>query len=340
MKVGLTLGKFAPLHKGHQYLIETALAEVDHLIVLVYHAPDVTTVPLPVRAGWIRMLYPQVEVLEAWNGPMEVGETPEIQQQHETYVRAVLGSRTVTHFYASEFYGAHMSRALGAIHRRVDPARHTVPISGTAIRHDLFAHRHLLDPQVYRDLITRVVFLGAPSTGKSTLAERLAAQHQTVWMPEYGRDYWLEHQVNRRLTPEQLTEIAEGHLAREEALLQQANRYLFVDTDATTTFMFALDYHGSATPRLAELADATRTRYDLFFLCEDDIPYEDTWERSGAIYRRVFQEQTRADLLRRHIPFLSLFGTVDERLTRVKQVLHGFDRFQSVANHLWHLRTC
>ena len=52
-KTGLTLGKFAPLHKGHQYLIETALGEVDELMVLIYES-SVTTVPLSVRAGWLR----------------------------------------------------------------------------------------------------------------------------------------------------------------------------------------------------------------------------------------------------------------------------------------------
>ena len=35
-KVGFTIGKFAPLHKGHQYLIETALKEMDKMIVVVY----------------------------------------------------------------------------------------------------------------------------------------------------------------------------------------------------------------------------------------------------------------------------------------------------------------
>ncbi|WP_144530121.1 adenylyltransferase/cytidyltransferase family protein, partial [Peribacillus simplex] len=35
-KLGLTLGKFAPLHKGHQFMIETALQEVDELIVVIY----------------------------------------------------------------------------------------------------------------------------------------------------------------------------------------------------------------------------------------------------------------------------------------------------------------
>ena len=31
MKIGFTIGKFAPLHKGHQYLIEKGIAKyVDH----------------------------------------------------------------------------------------------------------------------------------------------------------------------------------------------------------------------------------------------------------------------------------------------------------------------
>ena len=49
-KTGLTLGKFAPLHKGHQYLIETALAEMDEVVVMIY-ATEVTDIPLNVRAA-------------------------------------------------------------------------------------------------------------------------------------------------------------------------------------------------------------------------------------------------------------------------------------------------
>ncbi len=41
---GLTLGKFAPLHKGHQLVIETALAEMDEVISIIYDAPKTTSV--------------------------------------------------------------------------------------------------------------------------------------------------------------------------------------------------------------------------------------------------------------------------------------------------------
>ena len=59
-ETGLFLGKFAPLHKGHQYVIETALKEVEDLVVVIYGSPEVTDTPLNVRADWIRKLYPKV----------------------------------------------------------------------------------------------------------------------------------------------------------------------------------------------------------------------------------------------------------------------------------------
>lgn len=336
MKTGLTLGKYAHLHRGHQLVLETAFSVVDRMIVLIYDAPETISCPLPVRAGWIRKLYPQVEVFEAWDGPMEVGDAPAIMRMHEDYLRKVLQGRRVTHFFSSEFYGEHVSRALEAMDCRTDPDRVRVPVSATAIREDPYAYRRFLSPTVYRDLILKAVFLGAPSTGKSTLAERLAKKYQTAWMPEYGREYWEKHQQDRRLSLDQLLEIAEAHLVRENERVMESNRFLFTDTDATTTFMFSLHYHGNAHPRLAELAAETRNRYDLFFLCEDDIPYDNTWDRSGEVRRAVFQKQTRADLLCRRIPFLSLKGSLEQRLQTVSAILRRCAPWDSVADHLHH----
>jgi NadR type nicotinamide-nucleotide adenylyltransferase len=323
----LTLGKYAPLHRGHQLVIETALAETDEVVVLIYDAPETTGVPLAVRAGWIRGLYPGVRVVEAWDGPAEVGYTPGIMRTHERYVIETLGIRGITHFYSSEPYGEHMSRALGAVDRRVDEARRAVPVSARDIRRDPFAHREYVDPLVYRDLVVNVVFLGAPSTGKTTLAARLAELYGTEWMPEYGREYWERHQVGRRLTPEQLVEIAEGHLAREDDVLTRANRYLFTDTNAVTTETFARSYHGTVPGRLAELADRAARRYDLTFVCGTDIPYADTWDRSGAADRAAFQRQVLQDLARHRVPYILLHGSLDERVAQVRADLEGFTKY-------------
>ncbi len=331
---GLTLGKFAPLHRGHQQLIETALAETDRVMVMVYDCPDITHVPLNVRSQWIRELYPRVEVIEAWDGPLEIGDTPQIKKMHEDYILKRLAGRQVTHFYSSEFYGDHVSAALGAVNRSIDPGRTEWPVSGTLVRDDPFPYRQFIHPRVYRDLVTHVVFLGAPSTGKTTIAQRLAEEFNTVWMPEYGREYWETHHVDRRLTLEQLAEIAEGHWEREEIQLSLANRYLFTDTNAWTTYIFSLYYHGCAHEKLTSYAVKASTRYDLVFLCDSDIPYDDTWDRSGEGNRWEFQRRIVSDLAWRKIPYFVLRGSVDQRVASVKQILSRYHKYGNVLELL------
>jgi NadR type nicotinamide-nucleotide adenylyltransferase len=327
---GLTLGKFAPLHKGHQLVIETALDEMDVVTVIIYDAPETTVVPLNIRSQWLRALYPQINVIEAWDGPTEVGDTDEIKRQHENYILNKLNISGITHFYSSEFYGEHMSEALGAVNRQVNPSRKTVPISGMKIRENPFACREYIHPVVYRDLITHVVFLGAPSTGKTTIAERMAQEYDTVWMPEYGREYWEEHQVKRRLSLKQLVDIAEGHLEREDHLLYQANQYLFTDTNALTTFVFSMYYHDRVAPRLATIAELAPSRYDLVFLCDTDIPYDDTWDRSGDVNRKTFQKQIIGDLLARKMPYFVLHGDLEARVAKVKALLSKFQKYKTL----------
>jgi len=321
MRTGLTLGKFAPLHRGHQYLIERALEQCDHLIVLIYAAEEVTAVPLPVRAGWIRELYPQVEVIEAWDGPTEVGESPEITQRHDAYILEKMAGRCISVFFSSEFYGGHVSRALGAVDCRVDQGWENVAISATLIRSDPFAHREFLESCVYRDLLTWVVFLGAPSTGKTTLCQALAERLETAWVPEFGRTYWEAHQVERRLTPGQLLEIATGHRLLEEQSVMHARSALLIDTNATTTRLFCQDYHGTTTPELDALAAATCERYDVVFLCDDDIPYDNTSDRSGEMKRGEFQSRIREDLVARKIPFTTLSGDLEQRIATAIRIL-------------------
>lgn len=134
--------------------------------------------------------------------------------------------------------------------------------------------------------------------------------------------------------PEQLVEVAREHIQREDEYMRDANRYLFVDTDATTTRMFSLYYHGQVHPELDQLADHTRNRYNLFFLCDDDIPYQETWDRSGLANRTLFQKQIKADLIQRRIPYITLQGSPEARIRKVKAVLDGFDRYRSIGDCL------
>jgi HTH-type transcriptional regulator, transcriptional repressor of NAD biosynthesis genes len=323
---GLILGKFAPLHKGHQYLIDTAITLADRVVVAIYDCPETTSVPLTVRAAWVRELFPAVEVIETAGIPVRAGGEPQPGNRRDIAVAAMAG-RKITHFFSGQADDDQVSLALGAENCLIDEARSLFPISALQIRANLYEHRSFLNPRVYRDLITNVVFLGAPSTGKSTLAESLARKFGTVWMREYGREYWETHQISPQPWLKQLVRIAEGHLEREDLAVCQANKYLFIDTNAITTYMFSLYYHNEAHPRLAKLAEEAASRYDVVFLCDDDIPYEDTQVNQGAANRKVFQEMIVKDLKQRGIPFTRLSGSLLQREATVCDVLAGYRKY-------------
>ena len=159
--------------------------------------------------------------------------------------------------------------------------------------------------------------------------EALAAHQATVGVPEYGRVYWAEHQQNRRLQIEELDTIALTHQQWEYELAHEAQDVVFVDTNALTTRLFCIDYHGKSTSTIEALAHANVSRYDLFFMCQDDIPYDDTWDRSGPQKREVLQQQIRADLARRKIPYHDIRGSVAERERAVMDIIAQYRQEQN-----------
>jgi nicotinamide riboside kinase len=173
-----------------------------------------------------------------------------------------------------------------------------------------------------RNEVQRVVFVGAESTGKSTLSEYLARAYGTVAVPEIGRFIWEEKQG--RLGPDDYVEIAVRHRAAEDAAMAQARRWLFVDTNALTTLLLGIEFHQVGDPPPAELlrcADECRTRYAYTFVCADDIPYEEQDVRENEAWRGRIQQLVLQDLDARRIPFTVLRGSVEERARQVRRVL-------------------
>lgn len=149
-KIGFTIGKFAPLHKGHQYLIETAMREMDEFIIIIYET-DKISIPIEQRAKWIKDLYPEVKIIYAYNPPKRHGldkESVEIQME---YLLQYIKPYRVTHFYSSEQYGEKVAKYMKIIDRRVDSQRIKFPISATHIRSELEKYKENLPENVYKD---------------------------------------------------------------------------------------------------------------------------------------------------------------------------------------------
>ncbi len=152
MKIGLTIGKFAPLHKGHQYLIEKGIKEMDKFYVAIYET-DVTNVPLEKRANWIKEIYPEVNVIYAKNPPTQYGLDEKSVKIQTDYLKKLVEGIGVTHFYNSEPYGKFVARDLKLEEVQVDRKREKYPISATIIRNNLKENEKYIDKIVYKDVI-------------------------------------------------------------------------------------------------------------------------------------------------------------------------------------------
>lgn len=150
-KIGFTIGKFAPLHKGHQYLIETALKQMDEFYVVIYDT-DVIDIPIEKRAKWIKILYPTVKILYAYNSPKEYGLDKKSIQIQMTYLKEIIGDIPFTHFYSSEEYGKYVAKNLKITEVQVDKKRLQYPIGGTQIRNDFEKQKNFLEEIVYEDM--------------------------------------------------------------------------------------------------------------------------------------------------------------------------------------------
>ncbi len=164
----------------------------------------------------------------------------------------------------------------------------------------------------------RVAILGAESTGKSTLAEALAARFGTLWVPEYLREFV---DVHGRVPHEQdQYGIALEQRAREDAAAAQAMRLLVCDTTPLMTAVYSQQYWGRVDAQLAALAASHDYAFTL--VCAPDLPWvPDGLMRDSDEVRQAEHRLVIDALEKRHIPFTLLRGGLEDRLRQAEAVL-------------------
>jgi NadR type nicotinamide-nucleotide adenylyltransferase len=177
--------------------------------------------------------------------------------------------------------------------------------------------RYIL-PEAKVGLCRRICLNGAGSTGKTTLARRLAEHYDTDWVREYGRDYTVEKvaagTAGTWSTPD-LVHIAYMQQVLEDEATRLAGPLLFCDTDALATQLWHERYLGNLDPEIQALVDGHR--YDLYVLCGDEIPLEDDGVRDTDELRDWMQKRFREALDERPEPWIEVRGTVEERVELV-----------------------
>jgi len=166
----------------------------------------------------------------------------------------------------------------------------------------------------------RVAILGTASSGKSTLAAALAARYRSVWVPEYLREFV----DTRRRVPlaEDQFHIASTQVAREEAALAGAGKYLFCDTTPLMTAIYSRHYFHGVDAQLAALV--ARHRYDVTLVCAPDIPWvADGLQRESEDVSRIVNRMLFEELQARAIPYVLVSGDAAARLSQVEQLLQN-----------------
>ena len=179
-----------------------------------------------------------------------------------------------------------------------------------------------MSPSRHPDLIPaktpvrRVCLLGGESSGKTNLARALAAHLGTTWVPEYGRERWLE--IGGTFSVDELLHVGRQQVAREHAAQAHARSWLVCDTTALTTLVYSLLDHGCAAPELQTLA---RRPYDAVLVCTPDFDFVQDGARRDAAWRRAQHEKTLQLLQEYRQPYELLTGSESQRLRQAVAAL-------------------
>ncbi len=165
----------------------------------------------------------------------------------------------------------------------------------------------------------RILILGPESTGKSTLAEKLAKHFAEPWVPEVAREY-LE-KLDRPYAYEDLLQIGMQQMQLEDELAMQAKHYLFCDTDLRVIQVWSQHRYGKVDPRVLE--EAARRTYDLILLCAPDLPWQaDPLREHPKLEMRqqffeIYQQLSHAS----GMPWILISGDTDKRLSTAIQAV-------------------
>ena len=322
---GLVVGKFCPLHVGHEKVIRTALHRCEKVIILSYTSKNFPGCEPEKRREWLTKTFPTatVVVLESSEAPDD--ELPDdmhrlfcanyLLNKMNTTVQAVFTSEDYGDGFAeylSKFFTKELRTDVKVDHILVDKEREQFPISGTALRNNM--DLKWLNQYAVREFVPRIAFLGGESSGKTTLAREMGLRTGMRVVYEYGRILYDERRG--KLNYEDMEFIARHQIEYEK--ISSTRDYLFCDTTPLTTMFYSEQMFGRVAPALRKMAER---EYHKIYLCCPNIDFEQDGTRRDATFRMVGHKWYVNYLTANDIPYTIVSGTVEERVNFVMKDL-------------------
>ncbi len=173
--------------------------------------------------------------------------------------------------------------------------------------------------------LKKIAITGPESTGKSWLAQKLARSFNTVFVPEYARNYI--DQLNRDYKQEDILEIAKGQFNLEKEMESKATGILFCDTEFLVTKIWSLHKYNNCNPFILE--KIKENRYDLFLLCDVDMPWEFDEQREHPHLRSYFFNWYEKELREYGFSFRVISGLGEHRFLNARnEVIRFMENFK------------
>jgi NadR type nicotinamide-nucleotide adenylyltransferase len=167
-------------------------------------------------------------------------------------------------------------------------------------------------------MLKKIAITGPESTGKSWLAEQLAKSFKTVWVSEYAREYLSERST--KYTIDDVIAIAKGQLVLEKQSCVNANEFLFCDTEMLVCTIWT-DFVFGYVPDFIKEAFKNQ-HYDLYLLCDIDLPWESDPLREHPNSRELIFEKYKQALMQAQLPFVIVSGLGENRLNCAINAIH------------------
>lgn len=121
--------------------------------------------------------------------------------------------------------------------------------------------------------VRRICVTGPECTGKSTLAQRLAAHFHAELVPEAARLY--AERAHRALRSTDVELIAAEHMAMADdaarRVIDRGGGTLVLDQDLVSTIVYGKDYYDFTSAWVT--SEAINRKADLYLLCDVDVPW-------------------------------------------------------------------
>ena len=181
--------------------------------------------------------------------------------------------------------------------------------------------------------LVKIVLFGPESSGKTTLSRHLARHYNTVWAPEFAREYLQKKWNNERKTCEKddLIPIALGQMKLENKLAKRADKVLICDTDLLETKVYSEEFYGGFVDEKLDKA-ASENKYDLYLLTYIDTPWEEDDLRDRPEQRLEMFNAFEKALKDNKRPYVLLKGNKE---TRLKNATKAIDKLISIKENLY-----